>query len=268
MLFVAVMLGWGVDHARTQRQVSVQLQQADDRHAKLLTEFFSFASWYGTKHSLSALPKHHYDAIHEIDRHHEIIVSPDRGFILKPLSYTHYPPSDVVERGFRVRGGCFRYEFICEDLTNETSVEHFRLLGPVETPTTNSVDGTFVHLKPRIFERVPGITIFNEPYTIGNGGLRPSDDDFVFTFAEACSSCNQTVPVTDVWPEWVFTSPAVELVEQSMFYSQTVPIPWGTPVVLFSDTYSTDDGKKARLRLIVTCTNKDNGLAPSPLSTE
>lgn len=264
MLFVAVILGWRADHVSK----SLQLKQASDRYAQLQSEFASFGSWYGRQHSLRSLPEYHYDALRKVDLIHEFVES-DRGFHLLHLRPAHEALSVVGEKGtgFRVRGGSFQFNLVCEEVSSDPPVQYFGMTGPVNTRETNSVDGTFVYLKPRIVKVVPGWTSPKRA-TIGNGGLRRSDDDYVFAFEEDGVSCIQRIPVTDVWPDWVFTSADATRSEGSSSYPASIPIPWGASVVLFSEAYSADDGRKARLRLIVTCTNEDDGLATSPLSIE
>ncbi len=235
MLVVALGVGWFADRQISQARFRTQLQAEAERSAAADTRVRQFANWYAVEHSLVEIPDEHRNLV-------DPYFNPREGFRLMRLRNAQLPPAQAALHGksFRVRGGPFQFELVAEDSSGPEPVTTFRLAGPEGDLASTNADGVFTYVWPALFKFV-------------SGQRQPSEEAYVVTFGQQGSFKPISVSVTEVWPDWIYTAEGSKQVERTEVEGRAGIIPAGTPQTLFSEEWAAADGRKARVRLIVTC---------------
>ncbi len=243
MLIVGLILGWWTDRRRIEARTGMALQQETQRRTSAESGLSRLSTWYATNHALDDLPNELRELVGGASAEE---VDPKSGFRIFRVANAATTLAHVGMQGdsFRIRGGPLRHEFVAEDLSGETPRVIFHYIGS-ENTTQRNTDGIITFTMPQ--------TLF-KPFRAGTR-REPSDQAYWFTFAQARGAYRPvSVATKDVWPDWIYAPDGmVGPVHGGQLLERVVVVSPNEPVVMFSQEVSGTNGRRARVRLTITC---------------
>lgn len=243
ILFVGLTFAWLSDRRRLESRYRTEHEQREQAETVLQR----LSAWYAANHSLEALP----DDLREVVAEAPVeVVDPEEGYRLFRVRDAEATLAHVGLKGdsFRIRGGPLQYEFVAEEFSGEESRVIYRHVGSAGAMAHNT-DGVLTFSWPRMLFK---------PFRRGVQ-REPAEEPYRFSFADG-SFQPILVPIQDVWPDWIYaaeekpgpTRAGGVLIRDSV-------IPANETVTMFFQEMVASDGRKARVRLIVTCQPQVSG---------